>query len=563
MLRCFVTQRDNKAFDGVVQRHAAMVLATARRIAPEAAEDVAQIVFTELARRASTLLSLRSLGAWLHRVAVAQANRMVRQQIRSRNKHAAYALAMNADQTSAEDPMREALPLLDAVINELPVTDRELIFLRYHERLSFKSVAERLGKSEVALRQQANRAMDRLASGLKRRGVTVPANALVLGVGAAFTGSDSATAAVLSVAARTSTAALPWAVTWTTTSTTTSAITKALIASAAVLLATAIPLAVHLSPVAAPVTQASPAKPAPVTAPQKMQRITSLLPPVPAPKTEAATPPPPPAAKNYSFAKAPIQAVLLHLAQEADIEFYSPLTGSDLHVDLVGRMTPFAAIQRLCEKSKLRLRSDAGVWVIDRATDPATSLRFIAGTGTESLLQARPQLYEFSSAGLGDVLRFLATDAHLNFISLPDDHPLSEKAVAFRLRASPFASLSRLCNATGIILNEEDTWQLSAPAAVRNEPLRPVQTPAAIALRQQPAHRHDFSKANLFDVLRFLASEAKIQLDLPAEDSPVGQTLITFSLNASPFSTLETIAHANRLQLSQTQGIWKLLPAKP
>ena len=184
-------------------------------------------------------------------------------------------------------------------------------------------------------------------------------------------------------------------------------------------------------------------------------------------------------------------------------------------------------------------------------------------SGAEALLQARAQLYEFSSANLGDVLRFLAADARVNFISLPADHPLNDKKVACRFRASPFASLSRVCSATGITLDGSDTWSLSAPSAARYEPLRPIQIPAAVALRQQPAQQHDFSKANLVDVIRFLASEADIQLDPPAYDSPFGKTHITFSLHASPFSTLEIIAHANRLQLSQTQGVWRLLPARP
>ena len=75
------------------------------------------------------------------------------------------------------------------------------------------------------------------------------------------------------------------------------------------------------------------------------------------------------------------------------------------------------------------------------------------------LRKARPQNYDFAKAGLGDVLRFLATDAGMNFVSLPEDHPTSKRLTTFSLRGSPFEVLETLCRANGLVLLlDQDRW---------------------------------------------------------------------------------------------------------
>ncbi|MES2597533.1 MAG: RNA polymerase sigma factor [Verrucomicrobiota bacterium] len=259
LLRAYAEQRDLRAFEQLVARHAAMVRAVAGRVAGQGAEDVAQIVFAELARRAAALTSVTSLGAWLHRVAATQARRFVRQQWRSDGKHQAYAVEMNTtsfSSSSAEDPLHEALPVLDAALNDLQETDRELIFLRFYEGASFKHLAERLGRNDAALRQQAGRAIERLSAALKRRGVVVPATALTAGLGAVLVPtSSSATASIaaLAVAARMLATCLPKATTTATTLATLSSTTKAILSAAAALAIVAVPvihqeLTAHRSP---------------------------------------------------------------------------------------------------------------------------------------------------------------------------------------------------------------------------------------------------------------------------------------------------------------------------
>jgi len=83
----------------------------------------------------------------------------------------------------------------------------------------------------------------------------------------------------------------------------------------------------------------------------------------------------------------------------------------------------------------------------------------IAASKAKELRKARPQQYDFAKANLGDVLRFLATDAGINFISLPDDNPINQKLVTFSINSSPFEVLETLCRANGLVLVlDQNRW---------------------------------------------------------------------------------------------------------
>lgn len=68
-------------------------------------------------------------------------------------------------------------------------------------------------------------------------------------------------------------------------------------------------------------------------------------------------------------------------------------------------------------------------------------------------LRAQPtRPYEFSKAVLGDVIRFLATDAGLSFFSLPEGSPEADRLITFSLKSSPFQALETLTKANGLSL---------------------------------------------------------------------------------------------------------------
>lgn len=196
LLGAWVNYQRQADFTEIVRRHLGLVRGIARRqLDQDQAEDIAQRVFTILARKASSLGDLRSLSAWLHRVTLLQCRSAVRQKVRDRrNQEAAMETLRTAD---ARDPLAEALPHLDAAIGDLSDSDRELILLRYSEGLTFSEAARRTGRKEAALRQQAGRAVEKLSGMLRRRGVSVPAATLTTGLGVHLAGNSTASAALL------------------------------------------------------------------------------------------------------------------------------------------------------------------------------------------------------------------------------------------------------------------------------------------------------------------------------------------------------------------------------
>ena len=77
------------------------------------------------------------------------------------------------------------------------------------------------------------------------------------------------------------------------------------------------------------------------------------------------------------------------------------------------------------------------------------------------LRAAKPQQYDFSKAMLGDVLRYLAKDAGLKFISLSAEHPADKKLVTFSHKDSPFAVLETISKANGLmVVLDKGVWHI-------------------------------------------------------------------------------------------------------
>src|SRR5690349_12812691 len=71
LLRRFVADRDEAAFEVLLWRHGAMVLNVCRRVLrhEQDAEDAFQATFLALARKAGSVSRQASVGGWLYRVA--------------------------------------------------------------------------------------------------------------------------------------------------------------------------------------------------------------------------------------------------------------------------------------------------------------------------------------------------------------------------------------------------------------------------------------------------------------------------------------------------------------
>lgn len=245
LLIAFTRDGESGAFTALVQRYGALVQGAAMRILrdDEPARDVAQEVFVHFARAAQRIRP-ESLGAWLHRAAVRSALNELRRTSRRQRRELA---AMNEPlPDNSRDPAPEhwtaALDHLDDAMNHLSDTERQCIIGRFHHGRPLREIAANAGKSADAVRMIIHRALEKMCSFLRRRGVAVSSAALASGLSsemaraAAALTHDAATAlSVRALSAAKSAASVPAVIVLTT-----ALMTKPAILTAAALLAFAL-----------------------------------------------------------------------------------------------------------------------------------------------------------------------------------------------------------------------------------------------------------------------------------------------------------------------------------
>jgi RNA polymerase sigma factor (sigma-70 family) len=183
LLRSFARERSDTAFAELVARHLPLVYSAALRQTcgdSHAAKDVAQLVFTDLARKASGLSENVILAGWLHRATIFASRQILRGE-RRRQLREQEAAAMNTIEPQPE-PENAGWPqihlLLDEALDHLNKTDRDALLLRFFQQQSFAEVGTSLGGTEEAARKRVTRALEKLRVILQRRSVTTTAAAL-------------------------------------------------------------------------------------------------------------------------------------------------------------------------------------------------------------------------------------------------------------------------------------------------------------------------------------------------------------------------------------------------
>lgn len=231
LLQAYIRTRSQEAFTALVQRHVDLVYSAALRQvrSTQLAEDVAQSVFIDLARRAHELRPGQPLAPWLFVVTRRTAIDTIRSEAR-RQAREQVAAELDAMQTPSPTWLRVKDELDDALAS-LGESERAAILLRFFENRSFREVGTALSITEDTAQKRVSRALDRLRGLLVRRGVPVSAVALASDLSAqALHGAPAAlihsivTAAAPVAAAASATAA----------ATTTAFFSKALAASAVV-----------------------------------------------------------------------------------------------------------------------------------------------------------------------------------------------------------------------------------------------------------------------------------------------------------------------------------------
>ena len=193
LLRDFASSRDQRAFAELVARHQDMVFGTALRRTGRAdlAADIAQHVFLALAHKAAWLSTRPNVGGWLYKATLLESIRRQRDESRRHSRERRYAEEEmknhppldarsnpDADADADASRARDLLPHLDDALAALPATDREAVVLRFFRGLSLRETGAALGTSEEAARKRVSRALEKLSSLFRRRGLTTTSTLL-------------------------------------------------------------------------------------------------------------------------------------------------------------------------------------------------------------------------------------------------------------------------------------------------------------------------------------------------------------------------------------------------
>jgi len=180
LLDAYVAKASDAAFAELVRRYIGLVYSAAARQVGErqAAEDVTQAVFIVLARKCGTLRRDVVLGAWLYNATRLAALDCLKIAAR-REKHERAAVAMRADPPNESASCAEMLAYLDEGLARLGAKDRSALVMRFFREQSMKEVGQALGVSENTATMRVGRAVEKLRVYFSRKGIVVPAAAVV------------------------------------------------------------------------------------------------------------------------------------------------------------------------------------------------------------------------------------------------------------------------------------------------------------------------------------------------------------------------------------------------
>ncbi|KAF0180374.1 MAG: ECF subfamily RNA polymerase sigma-24 factor [Limisphaerales bacterium] len=204
LLRDYAATGSEAAFGELVRRHTDLVYSAALRQLgePEAARDVTQSVFVDLARKATAIKTDMLLAGWLYRsTRYAVLNELRSRKRRQERERQAMQLLDSGSETAPD--WERIAPVLDEALARLGEKDRDAILLRFFRNESLAVVGQRFGISEDTAQKRVSRALDKLRGLLVRRGVTATTSGL-----AAALLANSVQAAPVEVTASLATSAL-------------------------------------------------------------------------------------------------------------------------------------------------------------------------------------------------------------------------------------------------------------------------------------------------------------------------------------------------------------------
>ena len=176
LVRDYARSHSEEAFATLVSRHINLVYSVALRQARDAhlAEEVTQVVFVILARKAGALSPKTIISGWLCRTARnVSARALTMRQRRQNREQEAYMQSILNEPESESAAWTQIAPLLEAALGQLGGKDHDAVVLRFFEGKSFKEVGAAIGTSEDTAKKRVTRTLEKLRRFFLKRGVAL------------------------------------------------------------------------------------------------------------------------------------------------------------------------------------------------------------------------------------------------------------------------------------------------------------------------------------------------------------------------------------------------------
>jgi RNA polymerase sigma factor (sigma-70 family) len=174
LLRRFAGDRDEAAFNVLLQRHGPMVWSVCQRVLRSAhnSEDVFQATFLALAKKAASIRKQESIASWLYGVAF-----RLSRQLRAREYRRPVPEAMPpedpAQDLNRHTSVKELLAVLDEELQRVSEHYRMPLVLCFLEGKTRDEAALALGCSLSTLKRRLDKGREVLRARLTRRGLTL------------------------------------------------------------------------------------------------------------------------------------------------------------------------------------------------------------------------------------------------------------------------------------------------------------------------------------------------------------------------------------------------------
>jgi RNA polymerase sigma factor (sigma-70 family) len=179
LLQQYLENHSDEAFAELVERHLNLVYSVALRQVGDshAAEEISQVVFVILAKKATQLRHEKALSSWLFQATRLTANNFIRSEMRRhRREEEAYMQSVleggsGAPPHQTPEIWPQIAPWLDDAVAKLHEKDRRAIVLRFYEGRNMREVGLALDTSEDAAEKRVSRALEKLRKRFTKRGV--------------------------------------------------------------------------------------------------------------------------------------------------------------------------------------------------------------------------------------------------------------------------------------------------------------------------------------------------------------------------------------------------------